>query len=120
VSEKKGLQVYFCVETEAERVKELEKAFGRDVSPPRDPEKISCAWPVEVFFCCDIMEMSWDRGLIHLDFDSDQVFVGVHFHESWYDSGEIEQVIPIKYCPWCGREIRLIRVSCDEGDYDAC
>jgi len=114
VSEEKGLQVYYRVETEGERVKELEKAFGRRFYLSGDPERMSYAWAVKVAFCCDEMEANWNRELIRFDFGSGEVFVSVRQHESWYDGGEIERVVPIRYCPWCGREIRLIRVSRDE------
>lgn len=109
MSEEKGLQVYFCVETEAERVKELEKAFGRRFYPSGDPDRMSYAWAVEVVFCCGEMETNWNRELIRFDFDAGKVFVGVRHRESWYDGGEIERIVPITYCPWCGRKIELIR-----------
>ena len=98
-------------------MKELEKAFGRDVSLPHDPEKISCAWPVEVSFCCDMMEANWDEEFITFDFRPDEVLVGIRHREFWHD-GE-EQVVPIRYCPWCGGKIQLIRVPCNEGEKDA-
>jgi len=112
VSEEEGLQVYFCIETEAERAKELEEAFGRRFYSSGDPGRMSYAWIVEVVFCCEEMEMNWNRELIRFDFDSDKVFVGVRHCESWYDGEEIERIVPIMYCPWCGREIQLIQVSC--------
>ena len=109
------MQVYYCIETEKERVKELEKAFGRRFCPSGDPGRMSYAWAVEAVFCCEEMERNWNEEFVCFDFDSDGVFVGVRHHESWYDSGEIERVVPIRYCPWCGREIRLIQVPCKEG-----
>jgi len=119
VSEEKGLQVYYCIETEEERVKELEKAFGRRFYLSGDPERMSYAWAVEAVFCCEEMERNWNEEFVYFDFNSDGVFVGVRHRESWYDGGEIERVVPIRYCPWCGREIRLIRAPCNEGEKDA-
>ena len=120
MSEEKGLQVYFRVETEAERVKELEKAFGRRFYLSGDPGRMSYAWAVEAVFCCEEMETNWDRELVRFDFDSEKVFVGICRRESWYGSGEIEQTIPMRYCPWCGRKIKLIQVPySEEGEENA-